>query len=142
MSCRPVAGMQDVIMATGPGNILVVEDEQAIAETIVYALCLFYLALLALGEVLTPSLAYIGAAAASSLLIVCYSAAILKSYVRAGLIAGLLTAEHGVLYVVLRMEDYALLAGTSALFTALGAVMFFTRNVDWFANEAAKREGA
>lgn len=162
MSCRPVAGMQDVIMATGPGNILVVEDEQAIAETIVYALgtegfkpvwkrtgrealaalCLFYLALLALGEVLTPGLAYIGAAAASSLLIVCYSAAILKSYVRAGLIAGLLTAEHGVLYVVLRMEDYALLAGTSALFTALGAVMFFTRNVDWFANEAAKREGA
>ena len=98
MSCRPVAGMQDVIMATGPGNILVVEDEQAIAETIVYALCLFYLALLALGEVLTPGLAYIGAAAASSLLIVCYSAAILKSYVRAGLIAGLLTAEHGVLY--------------------------------------------
>ncbi|MFZ9682661.1 MAG: response regulator, partial [Cephaloticoccus sp.] len=30
--------MQDGNMATGPGNILVVEDEQAIAETIVYAL--------------------------------------------------------------------------------------------------------
>ncbi|MFZ9682926.1 MAG: inner membrane CreD family protein [Cephaloticoccus sp.] len=106
------------------------------------ALCLFYLALLALGEVLTPGLAYMGAAAASSLLIVGYSAAILQSYVRAGLIAGLLTAEHSVLYVVLRMEDYALLAGTAALFTALGAVMFFTRHVDWFANEPVKREAA
>jgi len=39
---------------------------------------------------------------------------------------------------VLRMEDYALLAGTAALFAALGAVMFFTRNVDWFAEENAK----
>lgn len=105
------------------------------------ALCLFYLALLALGEVMHPGPAYAAAATASSLMIVGYSAAILKSYLRAGVIAGLLAAEHSVLFVVLRMEDYALLAGTAALFTALGAVMFFTRNVDWFAEEAGK-EGA
>lgn len=106
------------------------------------ALCLFYLALLALGEVLTPGLAYIGAAVASSLLIVCYSVSILKSYARASSIAALLAAEHGVLYVVLRMEDYALLAGTTALFVVLAAVMFFTRNVDWFAQESGKAEAA
>lgn len=104
------------------------------------ALCLFYLALLALGEVLTPGLAYVGAAVASSLLIVCYSISILHSYVRAGSIAALLAAEHSVLYVVLRMEDFALLAGTTALFVVLAAVMFFTRNVDWFAQEAGKSE--
>lgn len=102
------------------------------------ALCLFYLALLALGEVLPPGQAYIGAAVASSLLIVCYSISILHSYARAGSIAALLAAEHGVLYVVLRMEDFALLAGTTALFVALAAVMFFTRNVDWFAQEAGR----
>lgn len=102
------------------------------------ALCLFYLALLALGEVMHPGPAYVAAAVASSLLIVGYSASILKSWLRAGMMAGLLTAEHSVLFVVLRMEDYALLAGTAALFTALGAVMFFTRNVDWFAEENAK----
>lgn len=102
------------------------------------ALCLFYLALLALGEVLPPGLAYVGAAVASSLLIVCYSITILRSYARAGLIAALLGAEHGVLYVVLRMEDYALLAGTASLFAVLAGIMFFTRNVDWFAQEAGK----
>lgn len=102
------------------------------------ALCLFYLALLALGEVMTPRLAYTGAAVASSLLIVLYSVAILRSYGRAAMIAGLLTAEHSVLYVVLRMENYALLAGTAALFVVLGGVMFFTRRVDWFAQEAGK----
>jgi inner membrane protein len=40
----------------------------------------------------------------------------------------------------LRMEDYALLAGTASLFAVLAAVMFFTRNVDWFAQEAGKQE--
>lgn len=102
------------------------------------ALSLFYLALLALGEVLSPGQAYVGAAVASSLLIVCYSITILRSHARAGLIAGLLTGVYGVLYVVLRMEDYALLAGTASLFAVLAAVMFFTRNVDWFAQEAGR----
>jgi inner membrane protein len=100
------------------------------------ALCLFYLALLALGEVLPAGTAYIGAALASSGLIVAYSVSILRSAARASVIASLLVAEHGTLFVVLRMEDYALLAGTGALFVALGAVMWFTRDVDWFAEEA------
>jgi len=101
------------------------------------ALCLFYLALLALGEITAPESAYVGAALASSLLITLYSAAILRAWARAGLIAGLLAAVHSVLFVVLRMEDFALLAGTAALFAALASVMYFTRNVDWFAQDAA-----
>jgi inner membrane protein len=98
------------------------------------ALVLFYLALLALGEVLPAGAAYAGAAVASSTMIVLYCVSILGSVARAGVIAALLGAEHGTLFVILRMEDYALLAGTAALFLALGAVMFFTRNVDWFAD--------
>lgn len=102
------------------------------------AMCLFYLALLALGEVLAPGWAYIGAAAASSLLITLYSISILRSYARATTIALLLTVEHSILYVVLRMENFALLAGTAALFAALAAVMYFTRNVDWYAQDTAR----
>jgi inner membrane protein involved in colicin E2 resistance len=99
------------------------------------ALCLFYLALLAMGEVITPGSAYVVAATASSLLITLYSASILRGWARASLIAGLLAIVHSVLFVVLRMEDFALLAGTAALFAALAAVMFFTRNVDWHAQD-------
>jgi inner membrane protein involved in colicin E2 resistance len=99
------------------------------------ALCLFYLALLALGEVASPGYAYLAAAGASSLLITLYSAAVLRAWSRASLIAGLLAAVHSVLFVVLRMEDFALLAGTGALFAALSAVMFFTRNIDWHAQD-------
>lgn len=102
------------------------------------ALCLFYLALLALGEVLPPGAAYAGAAIASSAMIVLYCVSILGSATRAGLVAALLGAEHGTLFVILRMEEYALLAGTAALFLALGAVMFCTRHVDWFAEDAGR----
>jgi inner membrane protein len=106
------------------------------------AMCLFYLALLALGEVVAPGLAYVGAAGASSLLVTLYSAAVLRSWVRAGIIGVLLAGVHGVLYIVLRMENYALLAGTAALFVALGAVMFLTRNVDWHTQDAKPTGGA
>jgi inner membrane protein involved in colicin E2 resistance len=99
------------------------------------ALCLFYLALLALGEVTEPGPAYIGAAVASSALITLYSAAILRSRGRAAIIWALLAAVFGALYVVLRMEDFALLAGTAALFVALGAVMYCTRHIDWHARD-------
>ena len=102
------------------------------------ALCLFYLALLALGEVVPPGWAYLAAAVASSLLIVGYSVAILRSYARATGIAALLASEHSVLYVVLRLEDYAQLAGTATLFVVLGALMYFTRHVDWFAQETGR----
>ena len=104
--------------------------------TVGAALCLFYLALLALGEFVGPDLAYLGAAVASSLLIVLYSAAILQGRSRAGVVAALLAGVYGMLYLVLRMEDYALLAGTATLFAALAAVMFFTRHIDWQAGEA------
>jgi inner membrane protein len=70
-------------------------------------------------------------------MITLYSVAILKSGARAAVIAGLLGVVHGVLFVVLRMENFALLAGTGALFAALGAVMFLTRDIDWHSDEPA-----
>jgi inner membrane protein involved in colicin E2 resistance len=106
------------------------------------ALCMFYLILLALGEIFEPGPAYIGATAASSLLVTFYSASVLRSRGRAAAIGALLAAVHAVLYVVLRMENYALLAGTASLFVALAAVMYFTRNVDWFAQETGKEATA
>ncbi len=102
------------------------------------ALCLFYLALLALGEVMAPGLAYLTAAGASSVLITFYSAAILRGRDRAAVIGGLLICVHGMLYVVLHMQNFALLAGTATLFAALAAVMYFTRNIDWHGSDEGK----
>lgn len=95
------------------------------------ALCLFYLGLLSLSEFVSFKAAYFAAASASTLLIALYCRSILRSGTRSLLIAGALTGIYGFLYFVLQMQDYALIAGTAALFVVLAVVMYATRKVDW-----------
>ncbi|CAM2928585.1 cell envelope integrity protein CreD [Rariglobus hedericola] len=94
------------------------------------ALCLFYLGLLALAEFLVFGVAYAVAAGASTVLIALYARRILKNDRRAVLVGGMLGGVYAYLYFVLQMEDFALLAGTGALFAVLAAVMFATRRLE------------
>jgi inner membrane protein len=43
-----------------------------------------------------------------------------------------LASLYGFLYLLLRLEDYALLAGSIALFVVLAGVMYATRRMDWY----------
>ena len=101
------------------------------------SLILFFVLLLALAEVIGFLVAYVLAAAAITLLNTAYSAAVLKSWRRAGLIGVLLAALYAVLYVLLSLEAYSLLIGSVMLFLALGAVMYATRNLNWGGEGAA-----
>lgn len=94
-------------------------------------LVLFFVLLLALAEVIGFAFAYCTAAAAIIALLAAYSAAVLGSWRRGGLIAGLLAGLYAVLYVLLSLEAYSLLIGSVLLFAALAAVMFVTRRLDW-----------
>lgn len=102
------------------------------------ALCLFFLGFLALSEFWPTGRAYAAAASACTVMVAGYAWSFLRTGWRALVIGGGLGATYGYLYFVLKSQDYALLAGTSALFAVLAAVMFFTRKVDWFAAEAAR----
>lgn len=96
------------------------------------ALVIFYLALLSLSEFVSFGLSYLIAAGLSTLLITAYCSRILG---RKGLTFGLTTglaAVYGALYVILQLEDYSLLVGTAVLMAALAAVMYATRNVNWY----------
>ena len=42
------------------------------------------------------------------------------------------TVLYGFLYLLLRLEDYALLAGSAGLFIVLAFVMYVTRRMDWY----------
>lgn len=97
------------------------------------ALCLFYLGLLSLSEFIAFPVAYAAAALASLLTIAAYCAKVLHGGRRTGIVAGVLALTYGYLYVLLKMQDFSLLFGTIGLFVALGAVMFATRNIDWYA---------
>jgi inner membrane protein len=97
-----------------------------------FALCVFYLLLLSLAEHMGFDLAYVLATAATVLLLAWYWSWVLGGR-RQGLVMGtVLTMLYGYLYLLLRLEDYALLAGSIGVFVMLTAVMFLTRRVNWF----------
>jgi inner membrane protein len=99
------------------------------------ALCLFFLGFLALSEFLTTGLAYAVAAALCTVLVSLYAWSFLKTGLRTLIIGGGLGATYGYLYFVLKSQDYALVAGTAALFGALALVMFCTRRINWYSLE-------
>lgn len=94
-------------------------------------LVLFFVLLLAFAEVIGFTGAYLLAALAIIALLAGYSAAVLKSRKRGGVIAGLLTGLYATLYVLLSLEAYSLLIGSVLLFVALAGIMYLTRNLDW-----------
>jgi inner membrane protein len=99
------------------------------------ALCLFYLGLLALSEVISFAGAYWIGAAASSMMTSLYSAKMLHSAGRACIVAVGLAVVYAFLYVILLLQDYSLLVGAAGLFLVLAIVMYVTRNIDWYARD-------
>lgn len=96
------------------------------------ALALFYILLLSLTEQIGFIVAYVTATVMVSVLVTLYSTFVLRSKRRAAPIAVMLATLYGYLYFVLQLEDYALLFGSLLLFILLSAVMYLTRNIDWY----------
>ncbi len=94
-------------------------------------LVLFFVLLLAFAEVVGFTWAYLIAAGAITGLLSAYSAAVLKSWLRARVIGGLLIGLYATLYVLLNLEAYSLIIGSVLLFIALAVVMWATRMIDW-----------
>jgi inner membrane protein len=64
-------------------------------------------------------------------LITLYSKSILKNLKFPFLIGASLTALYTFIFVIIQLEDYALLTGSIGLFIILAAVMYFSRKIDW-----------
>jgi inner membrane protein len=96
------------------------------------ALCVFYLLTLSLAEHLGFATAYVIGAAAIALLVTSYSARALRSVKRGAVIGALLAGLYAFLYVLLALEDYALLIGSIGMFVILAVVMYVTRAIDWY----------
>lgn len=97
-----------------------------------FALCLFYLLLLSFSEHIGFDYAYMAAAVPTVGLIAWYWQWVVHARGRALLMLSALSALYGFLYLLLRAEDAALLAGSLGLFTMLAIVMFLTRRIDWY----------
>jgi inner membrane protein len=97
------------------------------------ALALFFLGFLALTEFCPTGVAYGAAAGACTGMVGLYAWTFLRSGARTLIVCGGLGATYAYLYFVLKSEDYALIAGTAALFAMLGLAMFATRRINWYA---------
>ena len=97
----------------------------------------FYLLLLSMAEHLGFDVAFLLAAGATVGLIAAYAGQVFRSR-RQGLVAmvafGVL---YGLIYILMRLEDYALLVGAVASFAAIAAVMYLTRRLDWYGRREA-----
>ncbi|WP_339837542.1 cell envelope integrity protein CreD [uncultured Flavobacterium sp.] len=95
------------------------------------ALVMFYTLLISITEHSTFSIAYIIAAIGVIVMIVLYSISILKDKKFPMFIGISLTALYTFIFVIIQLEDYALLVGSIGLFAILGAVMYFSKKIDW-----------
>ena len=101
------------------------------------ALIIFYILLLALSEHLGFVIAYGIAAAATTVLIASYVGTVTGSRRSGVSLAVVLGLSYAVMYLILREDEYALLAGALISFVTIAATMYFTRNIDW----SGSREG-
>ncbi|AEL25769.1 cell envelope integrity protein CreD [Cyclobacterium marinum] len=96
------------------------------------SLIVFYTLLLSISEHLKFNLAFIVSAIATLSLIAGYVRAILKSGKLTMLITGILAVLYTFIFVIIQLQDYALLIGSIGLFIILGLVMYFSRKIDWY----------
>jgi inner membrane protein len=104
------------------------------------ALVVFYSLLLSFSEHILFNFSYILAAVLTLFLVTGYTMAILKSKTLSLLILGILTILYTFIFIIIQMEDYALLIGSIGIFIILGIVMFFSRKIDWYDIKIGKEE--
>lgn len=99
------------------------------------ALIIFYSLLLSISEQSNFGMAYLIASAATIGLIVAYAQSIFRSWKQTGIMLFTLCLLYTFLYVILQLEDIALLIGSVGLFIILGVIMFCTRKINWYKPE-------
>jgi inner membrane protein len=100
------------------------------------AMIFFYVLLLSFAEQIGFGPAYLLASVASGGMLSLYVGKALASLQRGLIMFGVFAALYGLLYFILKLEDYALLAGAILGFAALTTVMFATLRVDWTGRDA------
>ena len=95
------------------------------------ALVLFYTLLLSVSEYTGFNPAYLIAAVATIGLVTWFVGSIMKSSKLAAFISFVLAVVYAYIFIIIQLQDYALLMGSIGLFIALGIIMNFSRRLQW-----------
>lgn len=97
-----------------------------------FALCIFYTLLLSISEYLGFGSAYLIAALATVGLITAYTHGIFGKWRTTGLCGGFLSLLYIFIFVLIQLQDGALLVGSIGLFLILASIMYASRKVEWY----------
>jgi len=97
---------------------------------------IFYLLLLSLSERTGFGYGFLLAGASTVSLLSINAAWVFSSRLQGLRAFGCFSLLYGLIYLLLRMEDEALLVGAVASFLAIAAAMYLTRNIDWYSSVA------
>lgn len=96
------------------------------------AISLFFTLLISMTEHVRFAIAYLTATVMTVGLVTWYTHSILKDKRLAQLVGSVLALLYGFIFIIVRLDDYALLMGSFGLFVALAIVMHYARKVDWY----------
>ena len=100
------------------------------------ALCLFYVLLLSVSEYLSFNIAYVVAALATIILITLYTKSAFVKWSVAMLFGTVLSILYLFIFILIQLEDKALLFGSIGLFTVLAIVMYYSRKIEWYGHNS------
>lgn len=95
---------------------------------------IFYLLLLSLAERAGFDIAFLLAGGATVILLAANAGWIFVSRAQGWRALAVFTLIYGLIYMLLRLEDNALMVGAIASFLAVAAAMYLTRNIDWYSS--------
>ena len=104
-----------------------------------FALILFYSLLLSISEQINFAIAYLVASIATIGLITIYTYSIFKNKKQTGALAVFLCTLYAFLYVILQLEDVALLIGSIGLFVFLAIIMYSSRKINWYKQDTEEK---
>jgi inner membrane protein len=99
---------------------------------------IFFLLLLSFAEKIGFDLAFLLAGSATVILLSVNAGWIFLSRMQGTRALAIFTLLYSLIYVLLRLEDYALMVGAVASFLAVAAAMYFTRHIDWYSSSPRK----
>ena len=92
----------------------------------------FYLLLLSLSEQVGFDWAFLTAAGSTVTLISAYAGWVFESRKQGFIALVAFSLLYGLIYILMRLEDFALLVGAVTSFLAIASVMYFTRRIAWY----------
>jgi inner membrane protein len=102
------------------------------------ALVIFYTLLLSISEFVVFDLSYLIASVATISLVTWYAGAHFKAWKPALILFAALFILYSFIFILIRLEDTALLIGSVGLFIILAIAMYFSKRINWYGTNQQK----